>query len=141
MKNFPTMTWVVAAALIRADGQILMQMRPLAKEHGGLWEFPGGKVEVGESPEMALIREIREELDIEIAAPDLIPFAFSSSGGQPVDGGRPLVILLYTCRIWQGKPRNLDAEKIAWFDPAALIALEMPPLDIPLAKRLAEAWK
>lgn len=139
MKNFPTTVVVVAAALIADDGRVLMQKRPAAKQHGGLWEFPGGKVEPGETPESGLIREIREELALQISLSDLVPFAFSSGGGLPAHQVSGHVILLYTCRRWSGEPQNLDAEALGWFLPGELCGLAMPPLDIPLAKTL-ENW-
>lgn len=141
MKNFPTAVLVVAIALVDQDGRVLMQKRPQGKAHGGLWEFPGGKVEPGEDPETALIREIQEELGIDVQADDLLPFSFASGAatGDPASAG--LVMLLYTCRRWTGKPRNLDAETIAWIVPNRLSELPMPPVDVPLAKNLTEALK
>lgn len=141
MKNFPTAVLVVAIALVDPDGRVLMQMRPQGKAHGGLWEFPGGKVEPGEGPETALIREIQEELGVEVKARDLTPLSFASGAatGDPASAG--LVMLLYTCRHWIGEPRNLDAETIAWIEPHRLSELAMPPVDVPLAKNLAEAFK
>ena len=133
MKVFPTLLPVAAVALIRADGQILLQRRPLAKAHGGLWEFPGGKVEPGETPEQAAARELTEELAITVARGSLAPLAFAAD--------HALVILLYTCRAWHGTPRALDAEAIGWFAPAAIPSLDMPPLDVPLARALADDLK
>lgn len=133
MKVFPTLLPVAAVALIRADGQVLLQRRPLAKAHGGLWEFPGGKVEPGETPAEAAARELAEELAIEVAPDALVPLAFAAD--------HALVILLYTCRVWQGEPRALDAEAIGWFAPESISALDMPPLDVPLAGSLANALK
>ena len=132
MENIPSVLLVVAVALTREDGQVLMQRRSLRSEHGGLWEFPGGKVESGESPEIALVREIWEELGIRIKASNLRPVTFASG---PVSGGRRgIVILLYTCRDWTGEPQCLDGEEIGWFDPARILGLAMPPLDYPLAE-------
>lgn len=130
---------VVAVALIAPGPSILMQQRRRDRAHGGLWEFPGGKVEPGESPESALIREIAEELGVTLQAADLAPLAFASDPAQPPSPRQPHVILLYTCRRWEGEPRCLDGEAIAWTAPDALIALPMPPLDIPLAKALLKA--
>jgi 8-oxo-dGTP diphosphatase len=110
-----------------------MQRRRERAVHGGLWEFPGGKVEAGESPESALLREIDEELELAIDAEALTPLAFAS--GETADG-RPLVILLYTCARWSGDPVPHDAEELGWFAPSALAALDMPPLDYPLAEAL-----
>lgn len=136
MPKIPTMIPVVAVALIAPDRRILMQQRRLDRAHGGLWEFPGGKVEAGESPESALIREIEEELGVKLAPRDLTPLSFASDPAQPPAPRQPHVILLYTCRAWQGEPRCLDGEAIAWIAPDALLALAMPPLDVPLAKAL-----
>lgn len=122
---------VVAAALIGPDRRVLVQRRRLAAEHGGLWEFPGGKVEPGETCAGALVREIAEELDIALDPGDLAPLVFASKSHRP---GRDLVLLLYTCRTWQGEPRALDAEALVWADRKALAALAMPPLDVELAR-------
>jgi len=140
MKSFPTLIPVVAVALIRPDGKMLLQKRPMQKAHGGLWEFPGGKVEAGESCESALIREIREELDVEIDATALDSFAFAADSDRIEGAPSGIVILLYICRSWSGEPRNLDAEEIGWFGAAELASLAMPPLDVPLAARIAEAF-
>lgn len=131
LKENPTLVMVVAAALIDAEGRVLMQQRPLAKEHGGLWEFPGGKVDAGESLAQSLARELAEELGIGIEPDDIAPLTFASAEGQ-----RP-VILLYTCHRWHGTPVCLEGEAIGWFAPDALAGLEMPPLDVPLAAALA----
>jgi 8-oxo-dGTP diphosphatase len=118
---------VVAAALIRADGRILVQQRPPEKHHGGLWEFPGGKIERGETPEAALSRELREELGIAVAAPDLTPLAFAS---EPA-GARHLVLLLFHATRWSGEPQAIEAAAIRWVEAADLRALAMPPADQP----------
>ena len=124
---------VVAAALIDATGRTLVQQRPLAKAHGGLWEFPGGKVEPGERPEAALARELSEELGIQVEPEALEPVSFVA-GGEP---DRPLLLLLYACDRWVGEPAALDAVALHWDVPAALAALPMPPADYPLAAALA----
>ncbi len=139
MTKIPTMVPVVAVALIGPGSTILMQQRRSDRAHGGLWEFPGGKVEPGESPESALIREIEEELGITLNAGSLAPLTFASDPAQPPAPRQPHVILLYMCRDWAGEPQCLDAESIAWIAPAALLALPMPPLDVPLAKALLKA--
>jgi len=136
MENNPTFVPVVAVALIRPDGQVLMQKRRRGAEHSGLWEFPGGKVECGETPESALIREIDEELGIRLDVAALAPVGFASDPAQPPAARQPHVILLYSCRHWHGEPACLDAEAIGWFALDALKQLAMPPLDIPLAAAL-----
>lgn len=123
---------VVAAALVNAAGEVLVQRRPTGKAHGGLWEFPGGKVEAGESPEQALIRELDEELAIEVDADALEPAAFAT--GPSAD--RHLVLLLYVIRRWRGEPRPAAADAIAWHLPAELRGLLMPPADLPLIDAL-----
>jgi 8-oxo-dGTP diphosphatase len=123
---------VVAGALSDADGRVLMARRPAGKQHAGLWEFPGGKVEPGETPGAALVRELREELGIAIDSDALLPVAFSESPGD-----RHLVLLLYRCRSWRGEPRALDAAEIRWVAVNDLAAFDMPPADRPLAEALA----
>ncbi len=127
---------VVAGALCRSDGTWLMHQRPLAKHHGGLWEFPGGKVEAGEVPVFALIRELQEELGITIAADQCEPVGFAQdiSGG----GDKAIVILLYRIEHWDGDPQALEGEAVGWFAPDAVVALDKPPLDIALAQQLLQ---
>jgi len=127
---------VVAAAFVARDGHILMHRRNRNSVHGGLWEFPGGKIEKAESPETALVREINEELGVAVELRDLAPVAFASGETAGPDARAPLVILLYTCRKWSGNPRCLEGEEIAWFAPEELAELDMPPLDYPLAAQL-----
>lgn len=137
MKKISTLLLVVAVALIGDGGRVLMQKRRSGSMHGGLWEFPGGKVEAGETPEQAALREIEEELGVRPDPAGLGPLSFASGFLPPDDGsGRPLVILLYTCRSWQGRPSCRDAEEICWFAPSDLPRLAMPPLDYPLAEAL-----
>ena len=119
---------VVAAALIDGDGRVLVQQRPQDKTMAGLWEFPGGKVELGETPEAALIRELREELGIDVEQACLAPACFAS---EPL-GGRHLLLLVYICRKWRGIPRTIEAPAIRWMRPVELHGLEMPPADKPL---------
>ncbi len=125
---------VVAGAIRRNDGRWLMHRRPLAKHHGGLWEFPGGKVELSESPAFALRRELREELGIEIAMDASEPVAFAEERPEP--GRAAIVILLYNISHWTGEPMALEGEEICWFAPAEIGELDMPPLDRELAAQL-----
>jgi 8-oxo-dGTP diphosphatase len=124
---------VVAAALIDPARRVLMQRRPLGKQHGGLWEFPGGKVERGESLRGALVRELAEELGIVVTPQTLTPLCFSA---VPIDAGE-LALLLFTGSVWSGQPRALEAADLCWVDAAACTALPMPPADIPLAAAVA----
>ncbi len=130
---------VAAVAMIDESGRILMQRRRLGGAHGGLWEFPGGKVEPGETPETAIVREIEEELGVRLDAGALRPLTFASDPPNRGGPARPLVILLYTCRQWQGEEECRAGEEIRWFAPAALAGLDMPPLDYPLADALLGA--
>lgn len=127
MQKNPTLIPVVAAALLDRNGRVLMQQRKLSKQHGGLWEFPGGKVEPDETLDTALVRELREELGIAVDPARIEPLAFAARPGEPV------VVMLYICTVWQGEPQCLDAEAVGWFTHAELMALPMPPLDVPLA--------
>jgi 8-oxo-dGTP diphosphatase len=122
------MLLVVAAALVDGDGRVLVQQRPEGKPMAGLWEFPGGKVEPGEAPEAALIRELGEELGIDVEAACLAPACFAS---EPLDG-RHLLLLLYVCRKWRGVPAAHHATALKWVRPVALHGLAMPPADRPL---------
>ncbi len=119
---------VTAAALIDADGRVLLQQRPEGKPMAGLWEFPGGKVEPGETPEEALIRELREELGIETHKSCLAPVTFAS---EPL-GDRDLLLLLYVCRKWSGIPRLHHASAMQWVRPHEMFNLPMPPADLPM---------
>lgn len=125
---------VVAAALIDRAGRVLVQKRPPGKAMAGLWEFPGGKVEPGETPEAALVRELAEELGIVVAEAALTPLTFASA---PLPG-RHLLLLLYVCRDWSGAPQALDATALAWHAPGAMRALEMPPADEPFVAALEQ---
>jgi len=127
---------VVAAALMDEAGQVLMQRRPAGKAHAGLWEFPGGKVEPGESCPQALARELAEELGLRLVA-DPVPLGFATTADGRADH-MPLVILLYAVRGWHGSPQALEAAELGWFAPQALASLAMPPLDYPLAKALGD---
>jgi len=131
MQKNPTLT-VVAAALAAPDGRVLLQQRREGRAMAGLWEFPGGKVEAGERPEAALVRELAEELGIAIAEAALEPAAFASAEL----GERHLLLLLYLCRDWSGEPRPLDAAALRWAAPAEMRGLPMPPADVPLVDAL-----
>jgi 8-oxo-dGTP diphosphatase len=130
VKEFPTIVPVVAVALLSDSGRVLLQQRQGGRSHGGLWEFPGGKVEAGESLDLALRREIAEELGITLETAALEPLSFAAKPGDPH------VVLLYTCRIWTGDPQCLDAAALGWFSSAELAALPLVPLDVPLARAL-----
>jgi 8-oxo-dGTP diphosphatase len=119
---------VVAAALIDVDGRVLLQQRSPDRSMAGLWEFPGGKLESGELPEAALIRELAEELGIGVDAASLVPVCFASA---PM-GECHMVLLLYACRAWRGEARPLDASALKWVRPGEMVAREMPPADQPL---------
>ena len=136
MAEVPTFRIVVAAALIAPTGKILMQIRRAGAAHGGLWEFPGGKIETDESPISALIRELREELGVDVTADSLIPTGFAVEDLAPQPSRLPIAIFLYTCREWAGEVQCLDGESIGWFAINEIAALPMPPLDVPLAAQL-----
>ena len=127
---------VVAVALIGADGRVLMQRRALSRAHGGLWEFPGGKVEPGESAHGAAVREIAEELGVVIAVESLEPVSFAGHALPGAEGTASPLILLFSCRSWVGEPHCLDGESIGWYAPRDIPTLAMPPLDYPLARAL-----
>lgn len=126
------MLFVVAAALTNQVGEILLQKRPEGKQMAGLWEFPGGKVEPGESPEIALVRELKEELGLDVDSADLIPCAFASEPLQE----RHLLMLLYICRDWTGDPQPHESPELRWLKPADMSRLPMPPADRPLVQAL-----
>ena len=122
---------VVACALASVDGRVLLQQRPEHRPMAGLWEFPGGKLEAGETPEQALRREIAEELGITLDA--FGPALFTSA---PLDAGH-LILLLYLCRHWSGEPEPRDGQLLYWAYPDEMGALDMPPADYPLIEPLA----
>lgn len=124
--NLPVVT-VVAVALLDADNRILLTQRPAGKALAGLWEFPGGKVHAGESPEAALIRELQEELGIDIRASCLAPLTFASHAYETFH----LLMPLYVCRQWRGKPAAKEGQKMAWVRASALREYPMPPADVP----------
>jgi 8-oxo-dGTP diphosphatase len=119
---------VVAAALIDRDGRVLLAERPAGKHLAGTWEFPGGKVEAGETPEAALIRELHEELGIATEASCLAPATFASHAYEHFH----LVLMLYVCRKWQGAPHGQDGQRLRWERVNDLFSIDMPPADRPL---------
>ena len=128
------MILVVACALVDADGRVLVAKRPAGKSMAGLWEFPGGKLEAGETPEAALIRELKEELDIDVTAACLAPLSFASHAYPDFH----LLMPLYVCRKWQGMVRPREHQKLAWHRPRELFDLSMPPADMPLIAMLRD---
>jgi 8-oxo-dGTP diphosphatase len=125
---------VVAGALIAPDGRWLMHQRPPGKMYGGLWEFPGGKVEPYENPEQSLVRELNEELGVAILPDACQPTLFAQDGAAE---SRPaIVLMLYIISAWEGDPRAIEGGAIGWFAPRDALALPMPPLDRDLAQRL-----
>lgn len=119
---------VAAAALIDPEGRVLLAQRPAGKSMAGLWEFPGGKVESGESPEQALIRELREELGIETWDSCLAPLCFASHGYE----GFHLLMPLFACRKWNGIPTPREGQQLQWVRARDLADYPMPPADVPL---------
>ena len=134
------MLLVSAVALIDRDGRVLLAQRPEGKPMAGLWEFPGGKIEPGETPETALIRELDEELGINTAASCLAPLSFASHSYGPSDN-RPafhLLMMLYVCRRWQGRPQPIEGGALKWVRPQQLRDYPMPEADIPLIAALQD---
>ncbi len=125
---------VAAAALVDVDGRVLICKRPAGKQLAGLWEFPGGKVEAGETPEACLIRELDEELGITVAHACLAPFVFASHAYDSFH----LLMPLYLCRRWEGAPTALEHEAITWVRPSKLSDYPMPPADAPLVAWLRD---
>jgi 8-oxo-dGTP diphosphatase len=125
---------VAAVALVDQDGRVLLARRPLHKQMGGLWEFPGGKVEAGERPEAALIRELKEELGIDVAESCLAPLTFASHAYDDFH----LLMPLYVCRRWQGQAKGLEGQELAWVRPLKLRDYQMPPADVPLIPHLID---
>ncbi|MGE0744833.1 MAG: (deoxy)nucleoside triphosphate pyrophosphohydrolase [Rhodospirillales bacterium] len=125
---------VAAVALVDADGRVLIARRPQGKAMAGLWEFPGGKVDPGETPETALIRELNEELGIDVTERCLAPFTFASHRYEAFH----LLMPLYVCRVWQGDVKALEHEALAWVRPVRLGDYDMPPADKPLLAMLRD---
>jgi 8-oxo-dGTP diphosphatase len=128
------LTLVVACALIDADKRVLLAQRPPGRSLAGLWEFPGGKLEPGERPETALIRELQEEIGIHVAEPCLAPLTFASYAYETFH----LLMPLYICRRWEGQPVAREGQTLAWVRPNKLRDYPMPPADIPLIPHLMD---
>jgi 8-oxo-dGTP diphosphatase len=125
---------VVAAALVDPDGRVLIAQRPEGKSMAGLWEFPGGKIEAGEPPEDALIRELAEELDIAVKEACLAPFTFASHSY----GDFHLLMPLFVCRRWEGEPKPRHHAALKWVRPKDLTQYPMPAADLPLIPMLRD---
>lgn len=125
---------VSAVALIDIDGRVLLAQRPEGKSMAGLWEFPGGKIETGETPEAALIRELHEELGIETWESCLAPLTFASHSYESFH----LLMPLFACRKWQGTPQPKEGQTLKWVKSADLRSYPMPEADIPLIPLLRD---
>ena len=123
---------VAACALVDADGRVLLAQRPQGKSMAGLWEFPGGKVEPGETPERSLIRELKEELAIDVKEACLAPLTFASHSYPDFH----LLMPLFVCRRWDGSVTAMEGQRLAWVKPNQLRDYEMPPADVPLVSHL-----
>jgi 8-oxo-dGTP diphosphatase len=131
MKDAPPVRpilFVAAAALVDADNRVLISERPQGKSLAGLWEFPGGKLAPGETPEEALVRELKEELDIEVCLTCLAPFTFASHSYEAFH----LMMPLYLCRNWDGDIDPREGQRVKWVRASRLIDYPMPPADLPL---------
>jgi 8-oxo-dGTP diphosphatase len=125
---------VAAAALVDVDGRVLLAQRPAGKAMAGLWEFPGGKVEAGERPELALIRELGEELGIDVTEACLAPLTFASHAYETFH----LLMPLYVCRRWKGEMVAREGQALAWVRPVRLRDYPMPEADVPLISHLID---
>lgn len=136
MPSFPdhALVLVAAVALVDADGRVLIAKRPEGKAMAGMWEFPGGKVEAGERPELALIRELKEELDIDVTEACLAPLTFASHAYEKFH----LLMPLYVCRRWKGMVTALEGQELKWVKPNRLREHPMPPADLPLIPHLID---
>ncbi len=130
----PKVIYVAAAALIDADGRVLITQRPSGKAHAGKWEFPGGKVETGETPEQAVNRELREELGLEPCERCLQPFSFTSFAYPDFH----LFMPLYLCRQWDGFARPNEGQSLKWLFPKEIEKLDLVEADVELARELAD---
>jgi 8-oxo-dGTP diphosphatase len=119
---------VAAVALVDSDGRLLVAQRPEGKSLAGMWEFPGGKIEPGELPESALVRELREELGIDTSVSCLAPLTFASHPYEKFH----LLMYVFACRTWQGQVQGREGQALKWVKPVELYQLPMPPADIPL---------
>jgi 8-oxo-dGTP diphosphatase len=125
---------VVAAALVDKDGRVLLAQRPEGKQLAGLWEFPGGKIDDGERPETALIRELKEELGIDVTESCLAPLTFASHAYEEFH----LMMPLYVCRRWKGFVTAREGQAMAWVKPKDMKQYPMPPADLPLIPHLID---
>lgn len=132
----PRLVIVAACALIDADNRVLIAQRPQGKPLGGLWEFPGGKLEPDETPEDALIRELYEELSIRVPKACLAPLTFASHAYETFH----LLMPLFVCRKWSGAPVAREAQALKWVRPKRLRDYPMPPADAPLISHLADLF-
>ena len=134
------MLLVSAVALVDIDGRVLLAQRPKGKSMAGLWEFPGGKIEADETPEAALIRELREELGIDTAESCLAPLNFASHHYASSNDGEAfhLLMMLFVCRRWQGHPQAVEGGMLKWVRPQQLRDYPMPAADLPLISALQD---
>ena len=133
IEGLPTLL-VVAVALIDRDSRVLLTERPKGKNMEGLWEFPGGKVDKGETPEAALIRELQEELGVDTETSCLAPFTFASHTYKKFH----LLMPLYVCRVWKGIPVGKEGQRLSWVRPNEMKNYPMPPADKPLVAMLRD---
>ncbi|MFN3612949.1 MAG: 8-oxo-dGTP diphosphatase MutT [Rubrimonas sp.] len=129
-----TLLLVAACALVDQDGRVLLARRPQGKSLAGLWEFPGGKIEPGESPEACLVRELAEELGVDTWESCLAPLSFASHRYDAFH----LLMPLFVCRRWQGAPQGREGQELAWAKPLEMQAYPMPPADLPLVAALRD---
>jgi len=125
---------VVAVAMVDVDNRVLLQQRPEGKSMAGLWELPGGKLNDGESPEAALVRELKEELGIDVTRSCLAPLTFASHRYEDFQ----LLMPVYACRVWKGTPTGREGQALKWVRPVKMTELSMPPADLPLIPLLRD---